>query len=90
MSSNLSILQRNIIDALDCEVASQAFLRACDRTGVLEAERFAIEVRQLVQFLDPALAKAATIHELEAVPDGLLQYMLDRHWHSWFPRELEG
>lgn len=78
--SNLSILQRNIIDALNCEIAAKAFLKACERVPELEAEQFALEVRMLVEFLEPALELAANGYNLEDVPSGLLEFILDRHW----------
>ncbi|MDR7032408.1 hypothetical protein [Mesorhizobium sp. BE184] len=85
--SNLSILQRNIIEGLDCEIAAKAFLRACDRTSVLAAEDFAYEVRRLVVFHSFALPLAASGHGLEQVPDGLLPFILERHWHSRFGQQ---
>ena len=83
--SNLSLLQRNIVAALDCEIAAKAFLRACDRTTVLAAENFALEVRTLVRFLEPALQHAAGGYGRHEVPEGLLKFILDRHWHDRFP-----
>lgn len=79
--SNLSILQRNIIHALDCEVVGKAFLRACDKVGVKAAERFAFEHRDLLRSIAPALAAASCGHGLEAIPDGLVKFIMDRHWH---------
>lgn len=79
--SNLSTLQRNILQAIDCEVAGRTFLRACDKVATLEAERFAFEHRDLFRFLAPALAEASRVHGLEQVPDGLTEYILDRHWN---------
>ena len=77
--SNLSNLQRNIIQALDCDISAAGFLRACDKTTVQAAERFAYEVRALVSILQPSLQSAADGHGCD-VPSGLLKFILDRHW----------
>lgn len=84
MSANLSVLQRNIIHALDCEISATAFLRACDRVSARRAEEFATEVKALVAFVNPALAKASSIAGFETVPDGLLKFIMDRHWNLRF------
>ena len=83
--SNLSILQRNICHALDCEIASTWFLRACDRTGVLAAERFAQEVKMIVNLLTVWLGTAARGYRLDSAPDGLLDFIIRRHWFATFP-----
>ena len=83
--SNLSVFQRNVIHALDCEISASAFLRACERVNALAAEEFALEVRFLLRVISPALARASSLHGLEQVPDGLVKFILDRHWHWRFP-----
>ena len=82
--SNLSIIQRNIIHALDCETSEKAFLRACDRVNVCAAEAFALEVSELVRFLSYGLTEAARGHGRDEAPQGLLTFILERHWHSRF------
>lgn len=88
--SNLPIMDRNIIHGLASEVATASFLRARDRVGSAAAEAFAYEVRHLVDFLDAPLMSASAAHELESVPDGLLKFILDRHWNLRFPERIAG
>jgi hypothetical protein len=85
--SNLSILQQNIAHGFSASPhAHQAFFRAlnlCD--GTLRSEAFANEVLHLTGFMDFALPLASSGHHLGAVPDGLLAFILTRHWHYRFP-----
>jgi hypothetical protein len=84
--NNLSVLQRNIIHALDNPIAEKQFLRACDKADVLAAERFGFEVKVLVDILDVMLPMAAKVSAVcDEVPNGLLQFFLDRHWFWRFP-----
>lgn len=84
--SNLSILQRNIIHALDDDAAETAFLRACDRVPVQAAERFAFEVRRVSRFLDRVLVAAARDHgAYPEVQADLKRFILERQWHRAYP-----
>lgn len=82
--SNLSVLQRNIIQAIDCDLSANAFLKACDHTTVLDAERFALEYRALVRQLSYMLPTAAYNYSLTEAPNGLMLYILERYWYLNF------
>lgn len=79
--SNLSILQRNIIHALDSEVASTAFLDACSSATPLAAEKYALEVKLIEESLRPILDISSSLYGLPETPRGLLDYILTRHRH---------
>lgn len=85
--SNLSVLQRNIIHALDCEVSEMFFLKALEKVDTLTAERHAYVHHMLVNRLSPMLDMAARVQGLDAVPQGLMAYILDRHWFTLFPNQ---
>lgn len=84
--TNLSILQRNIIDSLSNEEAQIAFLKAeelaaNDRFSYF-AERIARETEQLCDFLKPSISKASEPFSRDAdVQSELLDFILKRHWH---------
>lgn len=80
--TNFSILERNIFDSLgDCENAQKAFVRALDKFGALKAERFALDRKKLVHFLDAILPVAAKLHGLAQEPDGLRDFIFTRHYN---------
>lgn len=89
LTSNLSIIQRNIVHGLDCEISEASFLRACDHTSILSAEAFAYEVRELVRFLVPALSLSARALPTDGAPPGLMDFILSRHWHSRFGQQTK-
>lgn len=86
---NPSILEQNILFALGAQPAvNRAFTRALDKTGSLTAsESFAYEVKLLVDFLEKLLPIAAKQWGLDAAPDGLMDFILERHWFFRFPQK---
>ncbi len=85
--SNLSVVQQNVINSMS-EFGAKVFLRACERLPDdrlhYEAEAFAREHERVAENLTVLLPLAAKPHG-EFVPDGLMKFILDRHWHSRFP-----
>ena len=88
---NPSILEQNILHALgDHPSVNRAFTRALDKTGSLTAsESFAYEVKLLVDTLEKLLPIAAKQRGLDAAPDGLLNFILERHWFFRFPQKVQ-
>ena len=82
--SNLSILERNIIHAIDDDLAESAFLKAREFCGPLAAEAYALEYKAISNFLVPALLCAGGPHPTADLVD-LEQFIMKRHWHHHFP-----
>jgi hypothetical protein len=83
---NLPILERNIIHGLACDESEKAFLRALERIDTFSAERFAYEHRTVYHATLTMLGLAAANYGLERAPDGLLKFLMDRHWFLRFPK----
>ena len=80
---NLPILYQNIMFGLPSNLARDAFLWAVEQPNedryCYRAEKFAEEVHQLVQVLTPMFTSSANILGLDAIPEGLLNFVLTRH-----------
>lgn len=88
MSSNLSILEKNLIDSFETVEAQEEFMWAAHRKDadlyLYNAEKYAREVDQVMTFILPHLNSAATLHKLETIPDGLIDFIVKRLRHKNF------
>ena len=94
--SNLSIFDHNVIhafagvtdDAAALDEAEAIYLRHVD-DGALKAEAIALEWLSLNERIAPMLEAAARPIG-GTVPDGLREFIRDRHYHWRFPAGKDG
>lgn len=88
MRDNHTILERNIMHALDDEEACAMFLRLVDRCGTLLAERAAYEWRDLGGFTRKLLdltSRAHQDHGLSGRTDGVFEFIRERQYRRYAP-----
>lgn len=87
--TNLSILDRNIIHAMDDDDAELTFLRARDKLGSLRAEHLAYEWIFLRGVLKPIIEKVADDFEATTsendVAEHVLSFIRERHYRIYAP-----
>lgn len=90
-TSNLTVLQNNILGGIWTDEGHSCFLKAIDRMSDTAAEKLAWEVDRLTVTLKPWIAIAADLHAKHAnqctpaQQDDLLAFILKRHWHWRVP-----
>lgn len=82
--SNLSILERNMIHALDCEKTETAFLKAREHCCEFTAEAYALEYKRVSKAVATMLALAGS--DTSANLADLHEFIMKRHWHFRFPK----
>jgi hypothetical protein len=90
MTNNLSILEKNLIDSFETTQAQEEFMWAARRADADKhlyiAEAYAREIDQLLSFVSPYAKVSAELHNLNEIPDGLIDFIVSRHRNKTFSK----